>query len=213
MLYRPMTTGATRLTTSWLVPLVVSTAPSLALCCNGGSAARPEVDAGVMSPAHGEASLDGGSSFVTVTPPDAPIIYGVCDDAAVPTFASLYGGVFATASCGTGKPYDCHSSTGALPISEGGTGSLLDFSLDASSVFAELLGDGSGVVATNARGTDRTIFRIAPGNADASLLYIKLVMPTASDPRYGLAMPPTSLVCPGTLEAVRAWIADGALPQ
>jgi hypothetical protein len=143
----------------------------------------------------------------------APIFYAVCPDAMGPIFPSIYTEMLSTASCGTLGTYDCHSSLGALPVKVGGTGSLLDLSLDASTVYAELLGDGSGYPSTNARGDAGAIVpRVAPGNADGSMLYIKLALPTEVDPRYGEAMPPRGLVCPASLDAVKRWIDDGAKP-
>jgi hypothetical protein len=131
-----------------------------------------------------------------------------------PTFPSILTQMFATASCGVGTSYDCHSSTGSLPRSEGGTGNLLDFSLDAAAVYAELLGDGGGQPAVNVDGdAGGVVLRIAPGNADASLLYIKVAMVAASDPRYGKAMPPSALPCPAVDDTLRAWIDDGAAPR
>jgi hypothetical protein len=131
-----------------------------------------------------------------------------------PVFPSLLTKMFATSSCGTDKAYDCHSTTGALSWAEGGTGSGLDFSLNAAQVYAELLGDGGGMPANNVGGdAGGVILRVVPGDASASLLYIKMAMPTARDPRFGLAMPPIGLPCPATLDAVRAWIDDGAAPD
>jgi hypothetical protein len=119
--------------------------------------------------------------------------------------------MLATGSCGVSGAFDCHSSTGALPRAQGGTGSLLDFSLDAAAVYAELLGDGGGYPSTNVNGdAGRLVLRVAPHNAHASLLYLKLALPTETDPRYGTAMPPTGLVCPPALDAVKTWIDDGA---
>jgi hypothetical protein len=122
--------------------------------------------------------------------------------------------MFATESCGVGESYDCHSSTGSSPMSEGGTGNLLDFSLDAAAVYAELLGDGSGQPAVNVDGdAGRVVLRVSPGNADASLLYIKVAMTAAIDPRYGRAMPPSAVPCPAVIDTLRAWIDDGAAPK
>jgi hypothetical protein len=122
--------------------------------------------------------------------------------------------MFATGSCGARTSYDCHSPTGSLPVAEGGTGNLLDFSLDAAAVYAELLGDGSGQPAVNIDGdAGGVVLRIAPGSPDASLLYIKVAMVGTSDPRYGKAMPPTALPCPAVVDTLRAWIDDGAAPK
>ena len=180
--------------------------------CSGGAPAHPGLepaadatvgDAGLVVPP-GDASADAAAP--------APY-YGLCPDAMGPTFPSIVTQMFATASCGTNAQFDCHSTTGALSRSEGGTGSLLDFSLDAATIYAELLGDGSGEPAVNIEGDAGGLLRVAPGQPDASLLYIKLAMPTGFDPRYGLAMPPNVLPCPAVLDTVRAWIDDGAAPK
>jgi hypothetical protein len=91
-------------------------------------------------------------------------------------------------------------------------GNLLDYSLDASAVYAELLGDGGGHPSTNLSGDGGRIPRVAPFDSDASMLYIKLTLTTHDNPYYGAGMPlPTpGSVCPATLEAVKTWIDQGA---
>jgi hypothetical protein len=163
----------------------------------------------------GDASADAGAGDVTLPLADAGDAshhppYAVCPDAMAPSFSSLFARMLSTRSCGVTAQFDCHSTSGALPRAQGGTGSLLDFSLDAATVYTELLGDGGGYPSTNVQGdAGRIVLRVAPGDADASMLYIKLALPTETDPRYGLAMPPTGLVCPTALDAVKAWIDDG----
>jgi hypothetical protein len=184
----------------------------LVAACYGASAAgpAPAADGGLDAVAEVGTGADAGDAG------DAGLHlhYAVCPDAMAPTFPSIYGRMLATGGCGVGASYDCHSSTGALPVADGGTGSLLDFSLDAAAVYEELLGDGGGYPSTNVRGdAGGIVLRVAPGDASASLLYIKLALPTENDPRYGTAMPPTGLVCPSALDAVRAWIDDGAGPN
>ena len=205
------------------VPALLALAAS---ACNSGPPAQPATepttdatvkdvaagpqDTGAVVDAAGEAGNDAAAE--SAAPP--PVVYRLCPDAMAPTFPSILTQMFATASCGAGRSYDCHSTTGALPLSEGGTGSQLDFSLDAAAVYAELLGDGSGQPAVNVDGdAGGVVLRIAPGNADASLLYIKVSMVAASDPRYGKAMPPDELACPAVDETLRAWIDDGAAPR
>ena len=125
------------------------------------------------------------------------------------SFSAIYTRMLATASCGD-QSVACHSTVGATR-----TRSLLDFTLDASAVYAELLGDGGGEPATNPCGdAGRVLLRVVPYDAGASLLYIKLTL-TSCDPRYGAGMPlftPGS-VCPPTLEALKTWIDDGAKPN
>jgi hypothetical protein len=204
--------------------------PALLVCavtaCDVGSPAQPATeptadatvkdasfgpkDTGAVADSAVDVVVDGAAE--SAAPPQ--VVYRLCPDGMAPSFPSIFTQMFATASCGAGRSFDCHSTTGALPLSEGGTGSLLDFSLDAAAVYAELLGDGSGQPAVNLDGdAGGVVLRIAPGNADASLLYIKVSMVAASDPRYGKAMPPDELACPAVDDALRAWIDDGAAPS
>jgi len=175
--------------------------------CDAGSPASPMFEA---------TGLDAGAAFDATVGEAATAVVGglstLCPDGMAASFPSILTQMFSTAGCGTGRSFDCHSSTGALPAAEGGTGSLLDFSLDAAAVYQELLGaDGGGQPAVNLDGdAGVVVLRVAPGDASASLLYIKLALPTAIDPRYGKAMPPTQLVCPPALDAVKAWIDNGA---
>jgi hypothetical protein len=178
--------------------------------CGQGQPASPVEEAGPALTSMDASALDSS----TVMPmPDvvASPTYAVCPDGMAPAFSSLLTKMFATAGCGAGAAYDCHSSTGALPRDAGGTGSGLDFSIDAAAVYAELLGDGGGAPSNNIDGdAGGVVLRVAPGDPAASLLYIKLAMPNASDPRYGEAMPPTGLPCPSAVVAVGSWIEAGA---
>jgi hypothetical protein len=136
--------------------------------------------------------------------------YAVCPPGMDASFGSIYSQMLSTTSCGATNPNSCHSTNGSLQ-----TGSLLDYSLDASAVYAELLGDGGGVTAKNIDHPDVLVPRVDPGDAGASMLYIKLTLVDASnDPHYGAGMPLTTpgSVCPETLSAVAAWINAGA-PQ
>jgi hypothetical protein len=184
--------------------------------CDTGSPASPVFDGQSPSEAMG---VDASAPFDATATEAQPVISGgvgpLCPDAMSATFPSIFSQMLSTGGCGAGRVFDCHSSTGALPTAEGGTGSLLDFSLDAASVYEELLGaDGSGHPAVNIDGdAGGVLLRVAPGDAGQSLLYIKLALPTAVDPLYGKAMPPTQVVCPSALEAVKAWIDNGALAQ
>jgi hypothetical protein len=146
--------------------------------------------------------------------------YTVCADGVQPTFDSLLTKVFSTGSCGTNRINACHSTSGART-----TGNELDFTLDASSVYGELVGpDGSLIPSKNINvcpiqgPCPSDPARVVPGDADASMLYVKLTLsacgPDAggSDPRYGCGMPLTNpaSVCPPVLDAVRSWINSGA---
>jgi hypothetical protein len=165
--------------------------------CDEGAPARP-VFVSLSSPS---ASVGADAGVV--------IHYAVCPEGMDASFSSLFTKMFATTGCGT-NDQSCHSTIGAAPIAEGGTGSLLNFTEDAHAVYLELLGpDGGGAVASNVQGNVPGL-RVAPGDADASLLYIKLAMPLTSCPAYGEAMPPTGLPCPPVLDAVQSWIDLGA---
>jgi hypothetical protein len=132
----------------------------------------------------------------------------VCPPDIDASFGSIYAQMLSTASCGS-TLNSCHSTIGA---SGKGTGNLLDYSLDAGAVYAELLGpDGGGELAANISG-DTKVLRVVPFDAGASLLYIKLTLTTLTDPHYGAGMPRTApgSVCPATLEAVQDWINAGA---
>jgi hypothetical protein len=134
----------------------------------------------------------------------------VCPPGITNSFNSILSTMLATSSCGTDRPYNCHSATGASPQ---GTGNLLDFTASAATVYKELLGPaGTGRWAANLQGTAR-VEEVVPGDASASFLYIKLQLPTAMDPQYGECMPVGSpnAVCPAALDAVRYWIEQGAV--
>ena len=212
------------------LPIVPALLALAASACNSGTPAQPATepatdatvgdaaagphDTGAAVDALVEAASEAGNDAAAEGAALPQVVYRLCPDAMAPTFPSILTQMFATASCGAGRSYDCHSTTGALALSEGGTGSQLDFSLDAAAVYAELLGDGSGQPAVNVDGdAGGVVLRIAPGNADASLLYIKVSMVAASDPRYGKAMPPDELACPAVDDTLRAWINDGAAPR
>ncbi len=164
--------------------------------CNEGSPASPAVA--------GDADNEGdaGSEVVDAGP-------AVCVPGIDASFTSILTKILATPSCGTNLAGNCHSQSGASPS---GTGNLLDYSLAASAVYAELLGDGGGHPSTNLSGDAGHIPRVAPFDSDASMLYIKLTLTTHDNPYYGAGMPlpaPGS-VCPATLEAVKTWIDQGA---
>jgi len=177
-----------------------------ALGCNEGSPASPTFQTpgtGCAAPSDAgveDAAADAGG--------DGAVTYAVCPPDVDASFGSLLTTIFSTSSCGTNQQGNCHSSTGASPQ---GTGNLLDFTLDAGDVYAELLGDGGGAPATNLAGTAK-VLRVVPFDAGASMLYIKLTLKTTNDPRYGSGMPLTApgSVCPGALDAVRSWIDQGA---
>jgi hypothetical protein len=164
--------------------------------CSEGSPASPGV-----AVAAGDG--DAGSVVVDAGP-------AVCPPGIDPSFTSILTKVLATPSCGTNIAGNCHSTSGASAAS--GTGNMLDYSLDAGVVYDELLGDGGGHPSTNLAGTAGPIPRVVPFDSGASMLYIKLTLTTRADPRYGSGMPLTTpgSVCPATLDAVKAWIDQGA---
>jgi hypothetical protein len=164
-----------------------------------GSPAAPVFDAGVTELAT-DAGLDAAPTYV-VCPPDM--------DA---TFGSIYAQMLANpppSSCGNDRPLNCHSASGAGPR---GTGNLLDFEAGVAEVYAQLLGpDGGGKMSTNLSGSAK-VLRVVPGDASASMLYIKLILDGSADPLYGAGMPQDNpgSVCPAALDAVKAWIDNGA---
>ncbi|HEY8088956.1 MAG TPA: hypothetical protein VIF09_13950 [Polyangiaceae bacterium] len=149
-----------------------------------------------------------GLTDATVLPPEAGSEAGpVCPPDIDASFGSIYGQMLSTSSCGSGSS-SCHSTAGAS------FSNLLDYSLDAGAVYAELLGqDGGGHRATNVAG-DASVLRVVPFEAGASMLYIKLTLTTKTDPSYGAGMPLTApgQVCPAVLDAVKTWIDNGAAP-
>lgn len=193
---------------SWLLPLA-------AVGCQAGSPASPSspvspfLDDGggadaTLDAAEGVESGDDASDAGV----EAEAGYAVCPTGIDASFGSIYDLMLQPAefACGSHNS-GCHSTFAAKTM-----GSMLDFSLDASAVYAELLGDGGGYPARNVLGdAGRTLLRVVPGDADASFLYIKITLP-GFDPRYGDGMPldtPAS-ICPPALDAVRTWIDEGA---
>jgi hypothetical protein len=166
----------------------------LASGCNTGSPASPVFES---TPAQGEAGVTEEAGFA-VCPPDIDASFG-----------SIYTQLLSTTSCGA-TSNSCHSTVGASP---NGVGNLLDFSLEAGAVYAELLGaDGGGQPSTNLDEPSVHVLRVVPGDAGASMLYIKLTLTSTNDPQYGSGMPLTApgSVCPAAVDAVAAWINQGA---
>jgi hypothetical protein len=176
------------------------TLASFAAACDVGEPAAPAFVAGAV----GEA----GAPDATIT--DAGASYAICPPDIDASFGSLVTTMFVTTGCGTNKTNNCHSASGA---SMRGTGNGLDFTVDAAAIYAQLLGDGGGAPSTNLSGSAH-VLRVVPGDASASMLYIKLQLTSPADPQYGAGMPldtPGS-VCPAALAAVRDWINGGATP-
>jgi hypothetical protein len=149
---------------------------------------------------------DGGLDGEAADAEDAS--YAICPPI-LPSFSSILAQMLSTSGCGTNRPNNCHSASGA---SRTGTGNLLDFTADAAAVYAELLGpNGTGQWARNLQGTAH-VQEVVPGDASASFLYVKLQLPALNDPQYGECMPPTSpgSVCPAAVDAVKQWIEQGA---
>jgi len=171
--------------------------------CDSGSPASP-----AFQSTAGEADTGGEAG-------QAEAGFAVCPPDVDATFGSIYTQILSTPSCGTNNPITCHSSSGSLSA-----GNLLDLSLDAGAVavYAALLGaDGGGYLSTNEDhppGSEGgvSVLRVVPGDAAASMLYIKLTTKSSNDPQYGSGMPLTApgSVCPATLAAVQGWINAGA---
>jgi hypothetical protein len=187
--------------------------PTAAPPRDASAAPEPVADASAGADASGEAgggSTDGSIDDATVSA-DSQTSYVVCPPGLDASFGSIYARMLARPFpyCGWGSS-GCHST---LAATQGG--SVLDFSLDASAVYGELLGpDGGGSPAANIAGdAGGTILRVVPGDAGASFLYVKLILTRTNSP-YGSGMPldtPGS-VCPEALGAVRQWIDNGAAP-
>jgi hypothetical protein len=148
--------------------------------------------------------------------PDSPVVEAGAQDVTVvicpelkPNFNSIRTGLLDTNSCGATRGGKCHSSDGAQ--FSGG----LDYTADASALYAEFLGDGGGAIAQNVGNVNNTkpgLRRVVPDDADASFLIIKLRLQAASDPDYGTGMPfdHPGVVCPTSVQAVADWIDNGA---
>jgi hypothetical protein len=165
-------------------------------CGSGGSPAAPPSTQGELSDASAppeDASLDAG-------------VFAICPPGLDASFNDLLTRVMATTGCGTNNQASCHSTRGAS-----NAGDFLDFTLDASAVYHELVGVKSANV-SSVSGVQP--LRVAPGDAGASLLYIKLTLKTLGDPNYGAGMPQTApgSVCPEALDAFKTWIDQGAKP-
>jgi hypothetical protein len=129
--------------------------------------------------------------------------YTICPDSIDASFGSIVQNLLGTIGCTS----ICHVPGKGLP--QNGD---LDFDLDASGIYQELLGDGGGEPAKNEQGT-AYVLRVDPFHPDASLLYIKLNLHTDLDKLYGGGMPNNApgTVCPAAVDAVGTWISQGAL--
>jgi hypothetical protein len=187
----------------WAVPIAALVAVgTTAVGCGQGSLGQGCVDPQVPCPSIPTLPNDGGTAEAEAGPSACPDLQ--------PTFSSFLTKVASTSTCGTNMQFNCHSSSGAGVM---GTGNLLDFTLDAGAVYTELLGpDGGGAPSTNLAGNAGHIPRVVPGDAGASMLYIKLTLTSSSDPKYGSGMPLTApgSLCPAVTDAVKTWIDQGA---
>jgi len=145
------------------------------------------------------ASCDSGSpaSPVSLPAPEAGVEeagYAVCPPGMDASFGSIFTQMIGTPSCGSNND-SCHDSK-----ARANTVSPIDYSLDAATVYVELLGDGGGAPAGNENHPTVHVLRVKPFDADASMLYIKLTITSQDDPMYGAGMPKTSpgSVCPAT---------------
>jgi hypothetical protein len=185
---------------------LVAVACAVGACSSEGSPASPAFQGAPVSDA-GPGPTDGGDASYAVCPPGL--------DA---SFTDLLTRVMSTqASCGTATPYNCHSPSGAAP---NGAGNLLNFALadsgqegglDPAAIYAELV-NHSDTHVWCVGGTCPSLDRVVPGDAGASLLYIKLTLTTTTDPNYGSGMPLSTpgSVCPEALDAFKTWIDQGA---
>ncbi len=184
---------------------LIAAACAVGACSSEGSPAAP--------------SFQGGAVSDAATAADAS--YAVCPPGLDASFSDLLGRVLSTqASCGTATPFNCHSPSGASPLGVGHglnmalADSGVDGGLDAAAIYAELVNHKAanmGCIPTGDAGCP-SIDRVVPGDAGASLLYIKLTLRTTNDPLYGAGMPlsqPGS-ICPEALDAFKTWIDQGA---
>jgi hypothetical protein len=186
----------------WLAATSVAAAAASCGCSSQGSAASPTWQAVAEYDATAaDASVEAGPS------------YTVCATDLDASFSSLLANVFDTPSCGTNRTNNCHSFAGSRGT---GGGSLLSFEGDAGDVYAELVGPDGGLI----RSTDVDYFsanipRVVPGDAGASMLYVKLTLDAGNVMPYGGGMPQQNpgSVCPAVLDAVRTWIDQGAKPN
>ncbi len=160
-------------------------------------------------------------SFQGAPVADAALDYAVCPPQLNASFSDLLGRMLSTQSCGTGTAYNCHSPTGASPagVGHGLNMALIDSGveggLDPAAIYAELVNHkatNQGCIPSLVDGGCPSVDRVVPGDAGASLLYIKLMLTTTTDPVYGAGMPlntPGS-ICPEALDAVKTWIDQGA---
>jgi hypothetical protein len=183
--------------------------PFKALVCALGASGLSAAVAGALvfgCSQEGEAAAPGPAEDATMADVDAGedvVVYQLCPDIDA-TFGSIQPNLLSDL---VGCINICHTKSGA-PMN----GHLnFDVPLEASDIYAELLGDGGGMPAYNEAGTAH-ILRVAPFDPDASLLYIKLNLHSNANPLYGSGMPQNmpGTVCPAAIAAVGHWIAQGA---
>jgi hypothetical protein len=158
------------------------------------------------------ASCDSGSPASPVglsPPPDAGVeetSAALCPPGMDASWGSIYTQLIGTPGCGSNND-SCHDSK-----ARANTVSPIDYSLDAAAVYTEFLGDGGGAPAGNENHPSVQILRVKPFDADASMLYLKLIITSQNDPQYGAGMPKTApgSVCPAAVAAVADWINGGA---
>ncbi|MFT3923757.1 MAG: hypothetical protein QM778_14590 [Myxococcales bacterium] len=118
------------------------------------------------------------------------------------TFTSVYRDIFCHAGCAN---FYCHGNSGQWGD--------LDLSASIEVAYAQLVGQRTGVsIPADGRPTCResTLLRVAPGDPEHSVLYLKV---SATTP-CGTRMPPASsgmkMLSPDEQEQIRQWILAGA---
>lgn len=188
---------------------LVAVACAVGACGSEGSPASPSFRGGSVLDAT-SVPADGGDASYAVCPPGL--------DA---SFTDLLDRVLSTqASCGTATPFNCHSPSGASAFGIGHSLNMaladsgVDGGLDAAAIYAELVNHPAanlGCIPTADAGCPE-LDRVVPGDAGASLLYVKLTLRTTTDPVYGAGMPLSApgSICPEALDAFKTWIDQGA---
>ncbi len=143
-----------------------------------------------------------GSRPPTPTPTQTPTQTSTPSPIATPTFSveSTFPHIQDTIFTVTCLDVGCHN----------GNDQAAGQVLEPGQAYANLV----GVVPQNPTAAAEGFLRVDPGKPENSFLITKLTLPTASDPLLGSRMPRNKTPLSDTqIEAIRAWILRGALPN